>query len=166
VGSHYPFFTMPTPLLPDWSALLAGYNKVNAYGESNGMVLSVSAPGQAEYSMIIRTEHLSSPGTAHGGVLAGLMDAVLGAAALTQAFTAGDFVSTVEFKINYLHPVHLGDKLRAVGKVDHEGKSLLVASGVIYRQLPNEPTEIPVAQGVGTFNRYPASKRLNALTEG
>jgi uncharacterized protein (TIGR00369 family) len=156
---------MPTPLLPDWPALLAGYNKVNAYGESNGMVLSVATPGQAEYSMVIRAEHLSSPGTAHGGVLAGLMDAVLGAAALTQAFTAGDFVSTVEFKINYLHPVHLGDQLRAVGKVDHEGKSLLVASGVVYRQVPGESTEKAVAQGVGTFNRYPASKRLNALIE-
>jgi uncharacterized protein (TIGR00369 family) len=155
---------MATPPLPDWPALLAGYNKVNAYGESNGMVLSVSTPGQAEYTMLIRPEHLSSPGTAHGGVLAGLMDAVLGAAALTQAFTAGDFVSTVEFKINYLCPVHLGDELRAVGKVDHEGKSLLVASGVIYRQVPGEPTATAVAQGVGTFNRYPASKRLNALT--
>jgi uncharacterized protein (TIGR00369 family) len=156
---------MPIPLLPDWPALLAGYNKVNAYGESNGMVLSVSAPGQAEYSMIIRPEHLSSPGTAHGGILAGLMDAVLGAAALTQAFIAGDFVSTVEFKINYLQPVHLGDKLRAVAQVDHEGKSLLVARGTVYRQKPSEPAETAVAQGLGTFNRYPAGKRLNTLIE-
>lgn len=127
------------------------------------MVLSVPTLGQAEYRMVVRAEHLSSPGTAHGGVLAGLMDAVLGAAALTLAFTEGDLVSTVEFKINYLQPVHLGDELRAAAQVDHTGKSLLVSSGVIYRRVPGAPTETAVAQGLGTFNRYPASKRMSEL---
>jgi len=150
--------------LPDWSTLLAGYNRINAYGQTNGMTLSVSAPGQAEYRMVIRPEHLSSPGVAHGGVLAGLMDAVLGAAALTLAFTSGELVSTVEFKINFLHPVRLGDELRATAQVDHAGKSLVVCSGTIYRQVPGATTgETAVAQGLGTFNRYPASKRLGEL---
>lgn len=154
---------MPTSPLPDWPALLAGYDQINAYGRANGMMLSVPAPGQAEYRMVIGPAHLSSPDTAHGGVLAGLMDAVLGAAALTLAFTDGDLVSTVEFKINYLHPVHLGDELRAVAQVDHAGKSLLVSTGLIYRRVPGEPTETAVAQGLGTFNRYPAHKRLGKL---
>jgi uncharacterized protein (TIGR00369 family) len=127
------------------------------------MTLSAPAPGQAEYRMVIRPEHLSSPGVAHGGVLAGLMDAVLGAAALTLAFTAGELVSTVEFKINFLHPVRLGDELRATAQVDHAGKSLLVCSGTIYRQSPGEAPEKAVAQGMGTFNRYPATKRLGEL---
>ena len=39
----------------------------------------------------------------------------LGAAALSLAFTAGELVSTVEFKINYLHPVRLHDQLVAHG---------------------------------------------------
>jgi len=128
------------------------------------MTLSVSAPGQAEYRMAIRPEHLSSPGAAHGGVLAGLLDAVLGAAALTLAFTTGELVSTVEFKINFLHPVRLGDELRATAQVDHAGKSLVVCSGTIYRPAPGAPSgEIAVAQGMGTFNRYPAAKRLGEL---
>ena len=128
------------------------------------MMLRAPTPGKAEYSMAIRPEHLSSPGVAHGGVLAGLMDAALGAAALTLAFTAGELVSTVEFKINYLHPVQLGDELRAVAQVDHAGKSLLVCSGIIYRQAPGEATETAVAQGLGTFNRYPAGKRLGDIS--
>ena len=128
------------------------------------MTLSVPEPGKAEYRMVIRPEHLSSPGVAHGGVVAGLMDAALGAAALTLAFTAGDLVSTVEFKINYLHPVRLGDELRAVAQVDHAGKSLLVSSGVIYCQATtNAADATAVAQGMGTFNRYPASKRLGEI---
>jgi uncharacterized protein (TIGR00369 family) len=143
--------------------LVAGYNRINAYGQANGMTLSVPAPGQAEYRMVIGPAHLSSPGVAHGGVLAGLMDAVLGAAALTLAFTTGELVSTVEFKINFLHPVRLGDELRATAQVDHAGKSLLVCSGTIYRQAPGEATATAVAQGLGTFNRYPAGKRLGEL---
>ncbi|MGI4739140.1 MAG: PaaI family thioesterase [Janthinobacterium lividum] len=145
----------------DWPALVARYNQINLYGQANGMALTVPTPGQAEYRMTIVDAHLSSPGTAHGGVLAGLLDAVLGAAALTQAFTAGDLVSTIEFKINYLRPVLLGDELRAVAQVEHAGKSIVVVSGTIYRVAATEAAgpEQAVAQGLGTFNRYPATKR-------
>jgi uncharacterized protein (TIGR00369 family) len=143
----------------DWLALVAHYNRINLYGQANGMTLTVPTPGQAEYRMLIQEAHLSSPGTAHGGVLAGLMDAALGAAALTLAFTGGDVVSTVEFKINYLRPVHLGDELRAVAKVEHSGKSIIVVSGTIYRQATDAAAEPAVAQGLGTFNRYPATKK-------
>lgn len=147
---------MPAPT--DWTALIAHYNRINLYGQANGMALTVPAPGQAEYRMVVQEAHLSSPGTAHGGVLAGLMDAVLGAAALTLAFTAGELVATVEFKINYLRPVHLGDELLATARVEHTGKSIVVVSGTIYQQA-TEGAGPAVAQGLGTFNRYPASKR-------
>ncbi|GAA4501174.1 hypothetical protein GCM10023172_22600 [Hymenobacter ginsengisoli] len=148
---------MSSPLT-DWPALVAHYNRINRYGQANGMTLTVPEPGLAEYRMVIQEAHLSSPGTAHGGVLAGLMDAVLGAAALTLAFTGGDLVSTVEFKINFLRPVHLGDELRAVAKVEHTGKSIIVASGTIYRQA-DDADDPAVAQGLGTFNRYPVAKK-------
>jgi uncharacterized protein (TIGR00369 family) len=145
--------------LPDWQALVAHYNRINHYGQANGMTLTVPTPGQAEYRMVIQEAHLSSPGTAHGGVLAGLLDAVLGAAALTLAFTGGELVSTIEFKINYLRPVHLGDELRAVAKVEHAGKSIIVVSGTIYRAAEVAGEAPAVAQGLGTFNRYPVAKK-------
>ncbi|NML65742.1 PaaI family thioesterase [Hymenobacter sp. RP-2-7] len=142
------------------AAALAHYNRINRYGQANGMELAVPAPGQAEYRMVVRDEHLSSPGVAHGGVLAGLMDAALGAAALSLAFTTNELVSTVEFKLNYLRPVLLGDELRAVAQVTHAGQSLLVSSATIYRRpAGSAAAEVAVAQGLGTFNRYPAAKR-------
>lgn len=144
--------------LPNWPRLLALYDEINHYGRANGMVLTVPAPGQAEYRMCIVEAHLSSPGTAHGGVLAGLMDAALGAAALTLAFTTGEFVSTVEFKMNYLRPVHLHDELLARAVVEHTGNKLVVSSAVVYR-VEADGTETAVARGLGTFNRYPADKR-------
>ncbi|GAA3918274.1 PaaI family thioesterase [Hymenobacter algoricola] len=141
--------------LPDVATLVAIYNQINQYGQINGMALTVSEPGQVAYTMTIGNEHLSSPGTCHGGVIAGLMDSALGAAALSLAFTAGELVSTVEFKINYLHPVRLHDQLVARGRVEHSGKTLVVASADIACPARN----LVVARGMGTFNRYPADKR-------
>ena len=144
--------------LPDLATMVAFYNRINAYGQANGMALTVPAPGQADYRMRVCAEHLSSPNTCHGGVLAGLMDAALGAAALSLAFTTGELVSTVEFKMNYLHPVQLHDELRAEGRVEHTGNTLIVSSCIIYRVANNQDC-LAVARGLGTFNRYPADKR-------
>ncbi|MBH8559255.1 PaaI family thioesterase [Hymenobacter negativus] len=146
------------PLITDLATMVAAYNQMNHYGRANGMALTVNTPGQAEYRMRIRDEHLSSPNTCHGGVLAGLMDAALGAAALSLAFTKMELVSTVEFKMNYLHAVHLNDELVACGTVDHSGNSLVVSSCVVYRVKVGHD-DVAVARGLGTFNRYPASKR-------
>lgn len=140
---------------PNVARLVALYNQINSYGRANGMELTVTKPGEVLYTMSVRPDHLSSPGTCHGGVLAGLMDAALGAAALSLAFTADELVSTVEFKINYLHPVRLHDHLIARGHVEHSGKTLIVASADVYCAT----RELTVARGLGTFNRYPASKR-------
>ena len=150
--------THPPRPTPDLATMVAAYNRMNHYGQANGMTLMVSAPGKAEYSMTVRQEHLSSPNTCHGGVLAGLMDAALGAAALSLAFTKLEFVSTVEFKMNYLHAVHLHDTLVAQGVVDHAGNTLVVSSCIIYRVKEGQE-DVAVARGLGTFNRYPASKR-------
>ncbi|WP_226163085.1 PaaI family thioesterase [Hymenobacter terricola] len=144
--------------LPDLATMVAAYNHMNHYGRANGMALTVPTPGQAEYRMTVRDEHLSSPNTCHGGVLAGLMDAALGAAALSLAFTSLEFVSTVEFKMNYLHAVQLHDVLVAKGVVDHAGNTLVVSSCVIYRVVAGKE-DVAVARGLGTFNRYPANKR-------
>ena len=148
----------PARPVPELAAMVAAYNHMNHYGRANGMTLTVPAPGQAEYRMSVRDEHLSSPHTCHGGVLAGLMDAALGAAALSLAFTNLEFVSTVEFKMNFLHAAHLHDHLVAKGVVDHAGNKLVVSSCVIYRVAEGKE-DVAVARGLGTFNRYPASKR-------
>lgn len=140
--------------------MIAVFNQINQYAQANGMALDVEAPGRVAYRMTVREDHLSSPGTAHGGVLAGLMDATIGAAALSLAFTRGQLVSTVEFKINYFQPVHLGDALVATGEIEHAGQRLITASGKIYRAGEDGTRDgEPVAGGLGTFNAYPMAKR-------
>lgn len=131
---------------------MAVYNQINLYGQENGMELTVLKPGHIKYTMEVLQKHLSSPVAAHGGAIAGLMDGVLGVASLSQSFLRDMLVSTVEFKINYLTPVRPGDVLIGEGIVDHEGKSLLIASGDI--RIQNRDMQL-AAKGQGTFNAYP-----------
>lgn len=130
------------------------YKEINVYGRENGMELTSKEPGVIIYEMEILEKHLSSPEVAHGGVIAGLMDSVLGAGALTLAFTEKNLVSTVEFKINYFHPVRLGDILIGESKVEFKGKSIIVTSAEIHCKRRN----LLVAKGLGTFNAYPMNK--------
>ena len=132
------------------------YKRINRFAQENGMELTVKTSGESHYEMTVLEKHISSPNICHGGVVAGFMDSVLGSAALSIAFQSGALVSTVEFKINYFHPLYLGDKLIGRGKVDFEGKKLISSTGEIYKVTDNE--EILVAKAIGTFNKYPLDK--------
>ena len=131
------------------------YNKINLYGQENGMELTVIEPGHIEYRMTVKQKHLSSPVAAHGGAIAGLMDGVLGVAALSYSVTEQKLVSTAEFKINYFHPVPPGDELLGIGKIDFKGNRILASSGEIYSLTRDR---LLVAKGLGTFNAYPFEK--------
>jgi len=131
------------------------YNQINRYAQDNGLVLTVHEPGKVSYEMKVLEKHLSSPDTCHGGIIAGMMDSLIGAAALTVAFTENNLVSTVEFKINYFKPVCLGTVLSGDGHVDYKGKSLIISSGEIRERESGEL----VAKAIGTFNVYPLSKK-------
>ena len=130
------------------------FNKINNFGNDNGMKLRVIEPGLIEYTMKVKKEHLSSPTTAHGGVIAALMDSVLGVGALSLAFKENRLVSTVEFKINFFHPVNFGDILIGKSKVEYQGKRIIATSGEIHCKRRN----LLVAIGLGTFNSYPLDK--------
>jgi len=58
-----------------------------------------------------------------------MVDAVLGVPVLSHAVTEDKLCATVEFKINYIAPAKLGDKLVGTNTIDFKGKSLVVSSG-------------------------------------
>lgn len=138
---------------------IAFYKKINTFERENGMDLTVKASGVVSYQMTIQDKHLSSPNTCHGGVVASLMDATIGAAAMSVSLKNSFLVSTVEFKINYFKPVVLGDELITEGVVDFEGKKLITSTGEIRDKKSGEL----VAKAIGTFNKYPLSKKLDAI---
>ena len=140
--------------MSDMNKILEIYNQINQFGNDQGMTFKVIKPGEIEYRMTILEKHLATLEVVHGGVIASFMDGVLGVACLSISAEENKLVATVEFKINYLKPVKLGDILLGKGKVDQVGKSIIIASGSII----NEKTKEPVAMGMGTFKTYPVEK--------
>lgn len=130
------------------------FRSFNKYDIDNGLTFEIHEPGSITYKMKITEKHLSSPNTAHGAVLAGFMDCVLGFSALSLAVTLGNLTSTVEFKINYIRPVMLNEEISGTGKVVHKGKSLIISSA----EVKNAKGEL-IALGQGTFNTYPFNKK-------
>jgi uncharacterized protein (TIGR00369 family) len=131
------------------------FKSINNYDFDNGLVFEIHSPGPITYKMTVKEKHLSSPNTAHAAAIAGLMDCVLGLSALSDAITNDNLTSTVEFKINYIRPVKLGEELSGTGKVVHKGKTLIISQGEIGISLTGEL----VAMGQGTFNTYPFAKK-------
>ena len=107
------------------------------------------------YFITIKHEHLATPKAAHGGVISALMDGLLGVTALSVSEKEKNIISTVEFKINFLAPAFLGDTLQGIGKVDQQGKRLIITSGEI---ICPERNNALIAKAMGTFNAYPAEK--------
>lgn len=130
------------------------FKSINKFDLDNGLTFEIHEPGFITYKMTIQEKHLSSPHTAHGASLAGFMDCVLGLSALSQAITTGNLTSTVEFKINFVRPVLLGEEIIGVGKIASKGKSLIITTG----EVKNAKGEI-IAIGQGTFNTYPFEKK-------
>ncbi|MGE3609790.1 MAG: PaaI family thioesterase [Bacteriovoracaceae bacterium] len=130
------------------------FKSINKYDLDNGLTFEIQSPGSITYKMLVTEQHLSSPNTAHGAAIAGFMDCVLGLSALSEAITKNCLTSTVEFKINFIKPVKLGDEIIGSGKVIHKGKSLIISSG----EIRNHAGEL-VAVGQGTFNTYPFTKK-------
>lgn len=138
------------------------FKSINKFDQENELTFEIHSPGSITYKMTIQEKHLSSPNIAHGAVIAGFMDCVLGLSALSEAVTRQNLTSTVEFKINYIRPVKLGEEIVGTGKVVHKGKSLIISSGEVRIAGSQEL----VAMGQGTFNTYPFAKKdfLNDFT--
>ncbi len=135
--------------------IIEHYIKDNNFGRVVGMEFNIPEPGIVHYFLTINETHLSTPRATHGGVIAAMMDGVLGVAALSKTVLENKVVSTVEFKINYLAPSLLGDQLFGIGKIESAGKRLIITSGDIVCTNRNN---ILIAKAMGTFNAYPVEK--------
>ncbi|MDF1671904.1 MAG: PaaI family thioesterase [Vicingaceae bacterium] len=133
--------------------LIEIYNQVNQFGKDNNFELEIINQGEIKYKMTIQAKHLATPTAAHGGVIAAMMDGVLGVAALSAVAEEGKLVSTIEFKISYYDPAFEDDILTGMGLVDKKGNRIIFASGEIKNQHNKT-----VAKATGTFNAYPFEK--------
>ena len=139
---------------------LRNYQHPDKFGEWLGyqVVRVDTAKFTAEVSLEIREDYLSPARKVHGGVVSAFLDFACGAAVFST-LEPNDFCSTVELKVNYFHPIVLGDKLVARTEVVFRGKKLCVIHGRLYRNgfagtrpagLPDDSQ--PLAMVTATFN--------------
>lgn len=142
---------------PDPALLFEALSKMP--GAASTLDITVDyAGGDPIGRMTIGEQHQGAPGVCHGGVLAALLDAALGARAVAHAMARGLTASTVELKTNFLRPARVGQAVEATTTLVSAGRSLLVVSGVVRAQETDEQ----LAFAVGTFNLYPLAPAQRA----
>ena len=95
--------------------MLAANDAITGLPRYLGIRLLEFAPGRLVAEMPVRDELKTPFGNLHGGVIAGLVDHVLGVVAY-PLMRRGQWAATTEFKLNYLAPVSEG-ALRAESQV-------------------------------------------------
>ena len=125
-------------------------NKTNLFDPFIGVVREIKN-NKIIQTLKVKENHLGAPDTCHGGVLASLMDSVLGLTTWVDSVPKGFYCSTVEFKINYLNRAMLGDVIVGEGEIIHRGNSLVITEGMIYCK----EKDLLISKGLGTFNLYP-----------
>jgi uncharacterized protein (TIGR00369 family) len=120
---------------------LRAYKHPDLFGELVGYEV-VSVDKKKHEGMLrlrVQERHLSPARRVHGGVVAACFDVSLGVAVFST-MDPWDVCSTVELKVNYLHPIHLSDVLLFKSAVDFRGKRLCVAHSYVYKNGETKPT--------------------------
>ncbi|MEW6270348.1 MAG: PaaI family thioesterase, partial [Thermodesulfobacteriota bacterium] len=132
--------------------MLRANDKVTGLPAYLGVRFVEFGPGRLVATMEVRDELLTPFGTLHGGVMAGLVDHVLGCV-LYPLMQRGQWAATTEFKLNYLAPVRSGT-VTAESTVVSLGKR----AAVVRVEVTNDDRLACVAQGTLLVSDPPAAK--------
>ncbi len=138
---------MPPPITParydeDVAKFMQGADeKLTGLPAYLGIRTVEVGPGRMVAELEIRPELLNPFGSAHGGVIAGLVDHVLGAV-LYPVIERGQWAATTEFKINLLSAVR-GGTLRAEANIVAMSKR----TAVVQVEVTNDGRPAGLAQG-------------------
>lgn len=121
----------------------------NPYWDLIGLNEIELKDGTSIIELPIKHEITQRRGTVHGGVLASMIDAAVGASIRSLSL---DSQATVELKINYIRPA-MGEKLIGKGTVINKGKTLAVGEAKIF----NDDGKI-VASGTATYMIFSKKK--------
>ena len=134
-------------------ALIDQYNVKNQFANLLGLELLVLDEGIAQYTLKIQDNHLATPGFVHGGLLTTLLDATMGAGALTLVADELKVVSTIEMNVNFIRAALVGETLIAQSSVIRKGKTVIFMRA----EIKNEQNQI-FAVSTGSFYPFEATK--------
>ena len=127
-------------------AVLDRWNACGWYRLTGLEVLQADHTG-SRFRMTVGDHHLQAYGTAHGGSVAGLLDAAMGLAIIAR-LDPGEGCATIEMKVNFTAPVMPGE-VTATGQVSTLGRRVVVA-----RADAINPDGRIAATALGTFSRF------------
>ena len=134
------------PRNPNYRTVVESYVEAQDYLGLIGVELARINPGSVDYRVPFRPDLGQQNGFFHGGVIGGIAEAVMGAAACTLV-EAGHNVVGAEYKLNLLAP-GLGPCLLARGTVVKPGRSLIVCrADVFVETTEGEKRLCAIAQG-------------------
>lgn len=96
-----------------------------------GTLLEVER-GAVKVAFEVRPEMTNPMGILHGGVIAGVLDDILGMAALTLNNT--HFFTTINLSTDYLASAKVGEKVIAQSKIVRNGKQVIHAEGELWSE--------------------------------
>ncbi|MEA2912105.1 MAG: hypothetical protein QOJ15_4186 [Bradyrhizobium sp.] len=104
--------------------------------------------GEVSAELMPREDLENLGGTIHGGVLAALLDTVMGAALHTRLSASQKF-ATIDLKITYLRPLsRASGVMRGTGRVIHTGRRIAYVEGEI-----RDSSAALAVHAVGNFGR-------------
>jgi uncharacterized protein (TIGR00369 family) len=121
--------------------LVAAHEKAQGLPGYLGIRLAEVWPGGMRATLPVRDELLTPFRNLHGGVIAALVDHVLGTVCY-PVMQPGAWAATTEFKLNYLAPV-TGGTLEAVSEI----VSFTRRTAVVRITVTNEGRDVCIAQG-------------------
>ncbi len=92
-----------------------------------GFSLTEVEDGHVVFEGTPEYDHTNPMGTTHGGWYGTILDSALGCAVMTK-LPAGKAYTTLEYKVNLVRAIPTGTRGRAVGTVQHVGRSTGVAT--------------------------------------
>jgi uncharacterized protein (TIGR00369 family) len=140
-------------------ALIQLHVAQNAFVKALGMTLTIHDEGVVSYALNINPSHLATPGFVHGGVLTTLLDATMGAGALTLVADEGQVVSTIEMQTNFISSGKINNQLIATSKLLRKGKKVIFMQA----EIRNDQDHL-IAIANGSFFPFAAESAGYILT--
>ncbi|MFW9826424.1 MAG: PaaI family thioesterase [Candidatus Thorarchaeota archaeon] len=91
---------------------------------ANGRIIEAYY-GSMELEFEVRPEMANPTNLLHGGIQCALMDDVIGITTATLGYEG--FPISIDFHVDYLGKVKVGEKVRVIGKILREGRNILHA---------------------------------------
>lgn len=87
-------------------------------------------PGRVVFAGEPQFAAMNPMGTLHGGWYGTVLDSCMACAVMT-AVPKGSYYTTMEYKVNIIRTIPLGTPVRAIGTLQHSGRSTGIARGEI-----------------------------------